>query len=104
MAAGEESASGSAESKKKAVCWKYFQTAKVLIMERPSVELAVIFVVRSLLTMGPLLYHERTFETQASRRDRSGRYKTWTLDSGLDYGLLAQLVGKELRYTCFREK
>ena len=55
MAAGEESASGSAESKKKAVCWKYFQTAKVLIMERPSVELAVIFVVRSLLTMGPLL-------------------------------------------------
>ena len=34
---------------------KKFQTGKVLTMERPSVELAVIFVVRSLLTMGPLL-------------------------------------------------
>ena len=37
------------------VFWKKFQTAKVLIMERPSVELAVIFVVRSSLTTGPLL-------------------------------------------------
>ena len=58
MAAGEESASGSAKSKKKAVCWKYFEKVsnrKILIMERPSVELDVIFVVRSLLTMGPLL-------------------------------------------------
>ena len=58
MAAGEETASGSAKSKKKAVCWKYiekFRTVNVLVMERPSVELAVIFVVRSSLTMGPLL-------------------------------------------------
>ena len=33
---------------------KKFQTAKVLIMERPSVELAVIFMVRNSLNMGPL--------------------------------------------------
>ena len=58
MAAGEESTSGSAKSKKKAICRKYFEKVsnrKILIMERPSVELDVIFVVRSSLTMGPLL-------------------------------------------------
>ena len=60
MAAGEESTSGSATSKRTQFVavgsiLKKFQTAKVLVMERLSVELAVIFVVRSLLTMGPLL-------------------------------------------------
>ena len=60
MAAGEESTSGSATSKRAQFVavgsiLKKFQTAKILVMERPSVELAVIFVVRSLLTMGPLL-------------------------------------------------
>ena len=58
MAAGEESASGSAKSKRRQFVGsilKKFQTAKVLIMERPSVELAVILVVRSSLTMVPFL-------------------------------------------------
>ena len=52
---GEDSTSGSAKSKKNAVCWKCFEKAKVLIMERLSVELAISFVVRSSLTIGPLL-------------------------------------------------
>ena len=57
MAAGEESASGSATSKitQFVVVGSIWKKLKVLIMERPSVELAVIIVVRSLLTMGPLL-------------------------------------------------
>ena len=62
MAAGEgsTSASGSAKSKKKAVCGKYFEKVSnsestSIVMEKQSVELVVIFVVRSLLTMGPLL-------------------------------------------------
>ena len=46
MAAGEQSASGSAKSKKKAVCWKYFENisnSENTSNERPSVELADFF-------------------------------------------------------------
>ena len=44
---GEESASGSAKSKKiRQFVGSIFQTAKVLIMERPSVELAVTLRVK----------------------------------------------------------